>query len=289
MAEKEPQQQKILLAGQHLYDAVRPLFDVSNKTGLPVSYIGYDRPHLATRVINAQFKPYQDDVVENGAFRTGFYLDRPTRVHMSIFSADPTWTLSPESIRVFLGNSRRVGLQPNGDIDPYFSDLSEAERQGEVARTHSTFGLVARLIETGRLYPDDGIVVYPEEVPPTNQGENEIIILGDVEPIESPQDIIVPPDEESGGVYLPERDDEITVYPEEIAPVVSGGDEIVILGEEPVREVDQNLIVILDEILGLVPEEPEIVIRNRDLARNPIEWIKGVIGDVRDSIRKNSK
>lgn len=85
------------------------------------------------------------------------------------------------------------------------------------------------------------------------------------------------------------KEDEIIILGEETttAPVVD--DEIIIIGEELTRQPEDDIFVIIDEMSALPPQGNDIVIRYRDTARNPIEWVTGAIRDAKECFKKTPR
>lgn len=165
MPEDQPHRTDMLVTGRSLYDAVRPLFDISNDMGLVVGYLDGERarPHLSDRIIVAEFEPTNSDVIELSPMSTGpigrYINDTEARVSMRMYPANSRMSEYPDGISLMIYNgswtSSGIGgiLLPEGSIAPRMLGEGEVYREFHSTNVRSIFGLVAKLIEEKRLRP----------------------------------------------------------------------------------------------------------------------------------------
>lgn len=158
-AEGSPEWQyppELLSEGKALYDAVRPLFDVSNNLGLTVRYLPDEaaRPHNSDRFIDAEFTGTEGDIIVREEYTTS--LEASTfEVKMRLFSAT---TVCPDGISLLIHQIGQNGgyggtLLPDGSAHPRNIFAQPETLLWDTHETQSIFKFVGKLIAEKRLRP----------------------------------------------------------------------------------------------------------------------------------------
>ena len=156
--------EEALAEGRRLYDAVRPLFDVSNNSGLQVRYLAAEssRPHQSDRLVRAQFDAHRGDMIttgENTQRRIADYLGGHLQVSIRIFPGTQAVGLYPDGISLNIAGERDESghfggiLLPDGSVAPRVVPEDQTEQAFNTTEVLSAFTLLGILITGKRLKP----------------------------------------------------------------------------------------------------------------------------------------